>query len=115
MFIQDDSFPELETFCPPKSPELTASDFCLWGALKFHVWHTYPGILEDKNSGKPCRYFTGKATEDTFRTLRANKCVACRSGHITEIVSNIQHSCTLLPNFPTFVSTFISLHIYLCH
>jgi len=103
MFTQDDSFPELETFRPPKSPELTDFDFCLWGALKVHAWQTCPAMLEDKTSGKTCRFCTGKATEDV-PTLRVDKCVACGSGHITEIVFNTQHSCVLLPNFPSFVS-----------
>lgn len=39
-------------FWPTNSPELTASDFCLWGALKVRVMQTCPAIMENKNSGE---------------------------------------------------------------
>jgi hypothetical protein len=107
-------FPSRRHFWPPKSPEMTAYDFCLCGALKVRVLQTYSAMLVDKHSGKACQFFTGKAIEVIIPTLRVDKCIDCESGRITAIVFNIQRSCVLLPHFPTFLSIFISLRIYLC-
>jgi len=81
--FQDDVFPDPRTFL---TSTVTGSDG-LWYAKGLYFADTSSKAwgTEDKNSGRDCCYFTGRATEGNALTCisRMNKVTACEGGRLT--------------------------------
>lgn len=90
-FSQDDLFLDTVIFLWPQYfLDFSALDLLLWGTMKTRVSQTRPGTLEDMNSGRDCRYFTGRPRENNIEhTSVGKKYIACEGGHLTIIVFKI--------------------------
>jgi hypothetical protein len=75
---------------PPRSPDLTAPDYFLWGYLKSRVYVNNPqAIVQLKNN---IREEIENLRPEMLRTTmknaikRAQQCVAARGGHLADII-----------------------------
>lgn len=75
---------------PPRSPDLTAPDFFLWGYLKSQVYRNNPTTLEQLRNN--IRKEIMAIDQNTLRTVmhnavaRAHECVICKGHHLQDIL-----------------------------
>lgn len=75
---------------PPRSPDLTAPDFFLWGYLKSKVYSNKPETLEQLKAN--IRHEIAQITPETLANVmvnaekRANLCVAAGGGHLADVI-----------------------------
>lgn len=75
---------------PPRSPDITAPDFFLWGYLKSRVYETRPRDLEDLKTriSQEIARIQRPMLENVFQNFlrRLNQCVERKGQHLSDIV-----------------------------
>lgn len=75
---------------PPRSPDLTAPDFFLWGFLKSRVYNTRPRNLEELKTriSEEISQIDTPMLEKVFKNFekRLKDCVSQNGGHLNEII-----------------------------
>ena len=75
---------------PPRSPDLTAPDFFLWGFLKNKVYANKPNTVEQLKNN--IREAMQNIPPETYQKVmenvikRAQVCAASRGGHLSDII-----------------------------
>lgn len=73
---------------PPRSPDLTAPDFFLWGYLKGKVYANKPDTLAQlkANIRQEIAQITPEMLQKVMKEKRADMCVAASGGHLPDII-----------------------------